>query len=541
MRAVLVSFLTAVTMTAGCAAPLLEVPPAATDGESREDVLDDKLPALAIYRAKTNKTCTDPGKHPENCVEIPGFLDKYWRLVLKDVNGGIGTHKPGKPSALDFFSTAFKREDTLLTQSIYIARGSESIEIPVSITTFVNDRFQSEQLETRPAVLTPWTLGAKEAIEDVHFAALASVVSREKTNFVKLANGALKALALFYPASTAAFSVTSADQLITEFDELEGKLNEARSSNFTFSTQKIQIHPRYLSEINVYARQADGNILSGQLYKVAMDDLRDSLFLTLVSDKANLSIINGYELVASQPGQPRTRLIAAIKKSLPTLGENAQVSLDHCTNFFDEAGVMGLNRTDQALATASWLESLGWNRMMSRRDPAGACYAKLYPLLSESNKDLLVSAKQLERESDDRRLQDKALGEFTVIFTGENLALAEKRFLSTVRVETAEKNELLNDYFMADLEIEGATFTAGQLTELFKPSDLNPLKFLRRSPCYRPTSTDTSAITIETRCMFVVGDDGITQPYKVTLSLDRSIINEPEKAAIRTIRFNKLN
>jgi len=499
------------------------------------------LPVQAYYRDRDGAVCKDPGERPEHCAELSDFRDKYWRLVLRDVEGGVGTLTPEKASFLELLRTAVKKEDELLTQSLHVRRGGERLAIPVSISSFVNGVYKGEQVGLRPKYLTPWALGATEAVEEVHVAALSSVVAKENSNFVKIANGAISALAFVNPATAAALLIPGVKESMKALDEFEAKINDANSGSITFSTQEIQIYPRYLRDIDFYARRSDGTVAPNRLYRVTVE-LRDSLFLSNPSDKANLAIILGYPLTEKKPGQAPIRMVGEIKKALSTpLGENAPVTEQHCREFLLEAGALGLNTVDQALAGVAWLDTLGWNRSMSRREPTDACYAILFPLLNDSNKSLIVPAKQFKPESVDRRLQDKALGEFTVILAGENVAMADKRFLPMVRVEAAERSEILNEYFDANLEVEGAAFISTDLAELFKPSDTNPMKFVRRTPCYRPTSTDTSAVTIETRCMSVIGKDGVIQPYKVTLSLDRSIINEPEKASIRTIRFSKLN
>lgn len=498
-------------------------------------------PAQANYRDKDGAVCKDPGTQPEACVELTGFRDKYWRLVLNDVEGGVGSLTPEKANFLELLRLAFKKDDVLLTQSFHVRRGAEKVATPISISNFVNGVYKGEQVGLRPKHLTPWALGAKEAVEEVHVAALSSVVTTEKTNFIKIANGAVSALAFVNPATAAALMIPGVKESMRALDEFEAKVNDARGGNWAFSTQEIQIYPRYLRDIDVYTRRSDGSVAPNRLYRLTVE-LRDSLFLRQPTDQANLAIIHGYQLTEKQSGQAPIRLIAEIRKAMSTpLGDNAPVTEQHCREFLLEAGALGLNTVDQALASVAWLDSLGWNRGMSRREQTDACYAILYPLLSDPNKSLIVSSKQLEPEGVGRRLQEKAMGEFTVIFAGENFAMADKRFLPTVRVEAAEKNEVLNKYFGGELETEGAALLSGELTDLFRPTSANPLKFERRSPCYRPTSTDTSAITIETRCMSVVGKDGVSQPYKVTLLLDRSIISDPENAAIRTIRFSKLN
>jgi len=370
-------------------------------------------------------------------------------------------------------------------------------------------------------------------------AALSTVVTKETSNFVQLFSGAVTALATINPATAGALAIPGVRQAIDTVDQMEKKLNEARSGSTNFTVQTVQIYPRYLKELNVYVRHPDGKIGPERLYQVRAI-YRDSLFLSNLNDKAASSVIYGYTLTdTSKSGQPPTRLITELKRRV-SVADNQVVTGADCKAFLAEAGAMGLNDLDQALAGATWLDSMGWNMLRERRDGTGICYDLISSMLNAANKELLIPDSKLVSEGPDRQLQDTALGEITVIFTGENIAMSKRRFLPTVRVESAEKNEILNDYFQADLETEGAVFTSGQLADLFQAQPGSPLKFNRRTPCYRVASKDTSSMTIETRCMTVTDKNGVAQPYKVTLALDRSLVNEPDRAAVRVIRFSKI-
>ncbi|WP_454903864.1 hypothetical protein [Variovorax gossypii] len=498
-----------------------------------------RVPAIATYEARIGASeCRDPAAQPGDCAEqIPNFRSKYWRLVLQEVPGGVGTETPGQPSVADLLLTAVRREDSVLAQSLYVRRGTEAMELPISSSRLVNGKFRGEGVALRPDALTPWVLGAKEAVEEVRVAALSTVVTKETSNFVQVFSGAATALAVINPATAGALAIPGVRQAIGAFDQMEQKLNEARSGTANFTVQTIQIYPRYLKELNVYVRHPDGTIGPQRLYQVRVAS-RNSLFLSNLDDKAMLSVIHGYDL-ASTGVQPPTRLINELKKRVPVTDKEV-ITGAHCKAFLVEAGAMGLNDLDQTLAAATWLDSLSWNMLRERRDGTGVCYELLSPMLNAANKELLIPDGKLAPEGPDRQLQDTALGEITVIFNGENTAMSKRRFLPTVRVESAERNEILNDYFQADLEAEGAVFTSGQLADLFQAQPASPLQFNRKTPCYRVASKDTSSMTIETRCMVVMDKSGAAQPYKVTLALDRSLVNEPDRAAVRVIRFSKL-
>lgn len=508
---------------------------------STETKADFRVPAIATYGTKAGATeCKDPAAQPGDCAEqISNFRNKYWRLVLKEVPGGVGTETSGQPSIADLLFTVVRREDSVLAQSLYVRRGAEAMELPISSSRLVNGKFRGEGVAMRPDALTPWVLGAKEGVEEVRVAALSTVVTKETSNFVKLFSGAVTALAIINPATAGALAIPGVRQAFGAVDQMETKLNEARSGSTNFTVQTVQIYPRYLKDLNVYVRHQDGRIGPERLYQVRAVS-RDSLFVSNLDDKATPSVIHAYTLAdTSKSGQTPTRLITELKSRVP-VADNAVVTGASCKAFLVEAGAMGLNELDQALAAASWLDSMSWNMLRERRDGTGVCYDLISPMLNAANKDLLVPDSKLVPEGPDRQLQDTALGEITVIFTGENIAMSKRRFLPTVRVESAEKNEILNDYFQADLETEGAVFTSGQLADLFQAQPGSPLKFNRRTPCYRVASKDTSSLTIETRCMTVAEKNGVAQPYKVTLALDRSLVNEPDRAAVRVIRFSKL-
>lgn len=498
-----------------------------------------RVPAIATYGTKTGSPeCKDPAAQPGDCAEqILNFRNKYWRLVLQEVPGGVGTEAPEQPSVADLLFTIVRREDAVLAQSLYVQRGTEAMELPISSSRFVNKKFRGEGVALRPNALTPWVLGAKEAVEEVGVAALSTVVTKESSNFVQLFSGAVTALAIINPATAGALAIPGVRLTIGALDQVEQRLNEARSGSANFTVQTVQIYPRYLKELNVYVRHPDGRVGPERLYQVQARS-RESLFVSNLDDKAALSVIHGYNL-ASTGVQPPTRLITELKKRVP-VADKEVITGAHCKAFLVEAGAMGLNDLDQALAGATWLDSMRWNMLREKRDGTDACYDLISPMLNAVNKELLIPDSKLVPEGPDRQLQDTALGEITVIFTGENIAMSKRRFLPTVRVESAEKNEILNNYFQADLETEGAVFTSGQLADLFQSQIGSPLSFHRKTPCYRVASADTSSMTIETRCMAIAGKDGVAQPYKVTLALDRSLVNEPDRAAVRAIRFSKL-
>jgi len=498
-----------------------------------------RVPAIATYGTKDGAPeCKDPSVQYGDCAEqISNFRNRYWRLVLKEVPGGVGTEMAGQPSVVDLLLTAVRQEDSVLAQSLYVQRGTEAMELPISSSRLVNGKFRGEGVGLRPDALTPWALGAKESVEEVRVAALSTVVTKETSNFVQLFSGAVTALAIINPATAGALAIPGVRQSISAFDQVEQRLNEARSGSANFTVQTVQIYPRYLKELNVYVRHTDGKIGPQRLYQVRAAS-RESLFVNDLNDKVTLSVIHGYNL-ASLGAQTPIRLITELKKRVP-VADNETVTGAHCKAFLVEAGAIGLNDLDQALAGAAWLDSLNWNMLRERRDGTGVCYGLISPMLNAANKELLIPDGKLVPEGPDRQLQDTALGEITVIFTGENTAMSKRRFLPTVRVESAEKNEILNDYFQADLETEGAVFTSGQLADLFQTQAGSPLQFNRRTPCYRVASKDTSSMTIETRCMAVADKNGVAQPYKVTLALDRSLVNEPDRAAVRVIRFSRL-
>jgi hypothetical protein len=494
-------------------------------------------PVYVDYEDEAGGKC-DPNGFPHKCKEqIADYRKKYWRFELVEPAGGMRDYLVSRPELKDVFKDFFWNDKSVLSQSFYVKKEGQVLEVPVSAHTYVNGRFTAEGVAIRPDVLSSWSLGAKEDIEDVRVAAVSGVVANNTTQFVQVFNAAIKALSTVNKITAAAIAIPGVSDSMAALEVFEKRINAARDLNQPFTVQTLRVYPRYLKHIDIKARDVNGAITADTLYRVIVDK-RDSLFIRDASEPVALSNVLGFTLPS---GSGTTRLVSALSKDV-VVPADGPIEYVKCKAVFDEAGAKGLNELDQALVTAAWLNGLDWNTNFSRRDSGGECYALLSSRIGEKNQYLMASNKQMEREvASARNLSDLALGEITVIFTGENIELANKRFDSQVRIESAEENDALNKYFGADLHLEGTTLTSGQLLSMFKTTEQNPIVFTRQvSPCFRPASSSTSSMVIETRCISIKNLSGTAQPYKTILGLDRSIFKEPGKAAIRSIRFESI-
>jgi hypothetical protein len=496
-------------------------------------------PMSIIYEDAVGGQICNPNSPTACKTQIPDYRNKYWRFELVEIPGDVRETGINKPSFSDAIWQVFKKDKTVLAQSFYLKNGAQTTEVPVSAHTFLNGNFRSEGVALKPNVLSAWSLGAKLDTEDVYIAPISSVVDTNTSQFFDLFKGALQALAVVEKNTAAAMALPVVQSSISALSGFENRLNDARNLQQQFTVLPQIVLPRYVKYIDVKVRMPDGTLSQDTLYRVKVA-WRDSLYVRSSSDEVALTNILSYPLTTTATGATSVRLFAEISKAA-TVAEDAPVSIDQCQAIFDDAGMKGLNTQDQALVTVAWLDKNGWNRMKKKRDQSGDCYALLQPKIGAANQALLRSDEDMEKESSvNRQLQNQALGEITVIFTGENVALADKRFMEKVRVETAEENPILNDYFRANLQSEGISFTSGRLAELLKPGNGNPIVFERQSGCYHTVDKDTSSMTIETLCASIKDKEGNLQPYKLVLSLDRSLYMQPAKATIRTIRFEKL-
>jgi hypothetical protein len=539
----------------GCATepPKPSVPPGTDETARQTQQPDDARSLQPIYESLEGTSCVSSDVARTCKIQIPDIGKKYWRFVLDRNTGSIlkgGVYAPG------FWRTigaAVKTKESVVAQSFYAKTSAQKLEVPISAVSYVNGISKGDAIVVKPAGLSQWNTGSRLSNSDVEIASFDTLVVANTSQFVALAQGAIHALAMVDAGTAIILAVPGVSQVISAANQFEQAANKARNVNQGFPVIPQTIHPQYIKHIDVRARRPDGSLSTpGEtLYRVLIEP-RDSLFVNSLSDEVLISNIRTYKPTETASFDSRTDLVSVLDAAAKT-GATGVISWDDCNAVFRKAEAMGFNEADQALATFAWLDQKGWNTSFDKRDPEDLCYSKIATLLAPFNQTLLVKTADLNRnrvqkeianKAQARQLPELALGELFTIFKGRDStsaqALSYRRFAKVVQVDSSEKSAALNAYFNIELHSGGSGLTSGALAAMFQPGADNPMVISDRKNCFQTISPSTSTTNLKMVCLSVKNPDGILEPYRMILSFDQSILDQPGSAVLKALRFEKV-
>ncbi|MHA7685919.1 hypothetical protein [Cupriavidus sp. PET2-C1] len=541
----------ALTTAACCAAPVAESKHQAT-------------PVEFGYVAEQGKSCSPDTGNLDGCVkQINGFQKKYWRLALVPDEG---ITRPGytPPTTWQSLVRGIHKSETIVASSLYVERADASFEVPLVALKITNNEQANDTLPKRPQMLTPWFLGARDAVVDANVAPMTTLVSNNTSNFVDVARGAVQVVALFNPVTAAVLALPSTKTGLDGLSRFEERMNEARAGSHTLTAQLRRIYPQYLRDITVYEQNVTGEGSKQVLYRVR-PVTRDSLFVTSVTDDLALSNIQRIK-VPSPSGQavpPSTtagqganepqsvQLLSLLSTQFP-IPATGQISTETCDAVLAKLSDYEYNELDSSFITAAWLSTKGWDTTLSRRDPDDHCYHRVASGMSgttyaarllKPRDELDRTQKEEEQESRQNLMATsrKFFDEITVLLDGKNTELSKTRFADSVTISAGASAPELDTFFDADLAKAPRVAYASDLAAVLASPE-KPYLYYKRSSldnCYQLLPNTVSS-TVQARCFYVQRADGTKQRYSVMIGLDRSLSDtDGADARIVSIQFQQ--
>lgn len=514
---------------------------------------DDARSLQPVYESLEGTSCVSSDVAKTCKIQIPDIGKKYWRFALDRNTGSILNGEAYAPGFLKTVGAAFKTKESVVAQSFYAKTSEQRLEVPISAVSYVNGISKGDAIVVKPTGLSQWNTGSKLSNSDVEIASFDTLVVTNTSQFVALAKGAIHALAMVDAGTATILAVPGVSQVISAANQFEQAANKARNVNQGFPVIPQTIHPQYIKHIDVKVRRPDGSLStpSETLYRVLIEP-RDSLFVNSLGDEVLISNIRTYKPTENASFDGRTDLVSVLDTAAKT-GATGMISSEDCNAVLRRAEAMGFNEADQALATLAWLDQKGWNTSFDRRDPDDLCYSKIAPRIAQFKQNLLVKTADLNRNrvqkeiannAQARQLPELALGELFTIFKGRDptsaQALSERRFAKVVQVDSSEKSAALNAYFNIELHSGGSGLTSSALAAMFQPGADNPIVVSDKRNCFQTISPSTSTANLKMVCLSVKSPDGILEPYRMILSFDQSILDQPGSATLKALRFEKI-
>ncbi|WP_227461089.1 hypothetical protein [Cupriavidus pauculus] len=523
-------------------------------GKTQSEESDEKRLSTSvelIYVPEAGKTCSPSPGSQDGCVrQISSFQKKYWRLELDSV-GSTGYVPPTIWQAA--WSGLYKNE-TVIASTFYVRRANIAFEVPLAALKVTNTRQPYDTLPLRPTSVTPWFLGATDAMVDANVAAMTTLVQKDTSHFVDAARGALQVVSLFNPYTAVTLALPTTGRAFDALRAFETRMNEARGGSIPLTGQMYKIYPEYLTEITVYEQNFEPGTKK-VLYRLK-PVTRDSLFVQSISDSltvANIQRIKVPAQAASTTGTATSHtndvpLLALLSEqfNVPKTGE---ISYETCVGVLQKLAEYEYNDLDSAFIATAWLSTKEWDTSSSRRDAHDRCYQRIASSMVGTSfaTQLLKSREELDRNNTPKeqlnrnklmQTSKKVFDDLSNLLDGKSPGLSDTRFADMVTVSAIASTPELDAFFDSDLAKAPRVAFASELAELLATAD-KPIQQVTApgKSCYQLLPNTVSS-TVQARCFFVTRADGSKQRYSIILGLDRQL-SDPNggEARIISIQF----